>query len=480
MVCPNCGHEIQDGHLICESCGYEIRMVPDFDPESDATIDKTGVDGILETTGGSKVVDDDIEITEELDIELYAASIRHRILMIASIILGALILIGGAIWAVLRMNSLEYQLNNARRLAESGKYEAAINSLENLYVTHSNESQILFLESDCYLKSGKDDMAIDSLMRIAKSRSFAENDICSAYDKIISIYDSAGEYNVINDLLNECEITEITNAYQNYMAMNPMFSDDSGIYDKTVILKISANTSGTIYYTTDGSVPNSTSKRYESPLFLDHGDYVISAVFINQYGVVSDTVVKTYSITSEIPDQPVVNADSNSYEVPVLITAEIPEGCTVYYTTDKSVPTEDSTRYIDPIPMPVGYSNFSFVAINEQGLASDVVVRSYHLAFPNGLSHGNAIQTLKTRLVERGLLNDMSGVSDRAPGRYTYEVISAIPIVGQGDYYTIREFYHDGTGNVTPTDTTYIVEIYQGSTAILGGDAVNGFIAIAF
>ena len=74
----------------------------------------------------------------------------------------------------------------------------------------------------------------------------------------------------------------------------------------------------------------------------------------------------------------------------------------------------------------------------------------------------------------------MNGHSDRAPGRYTYEVISAIPIAGQGDYYTIREFYHDGTGAQTPTDTTYIVEIHQGSTAMLGGNAVTGFLAISF
>ena len=41
MKCPNCGQEIQPDHLYCERCGMEIRIVPDFEPEIENSINET-------------------------------------------------------------------------------------------------------------------------------------------------------------------------------------------------------------------------------------------------------------------------------------------------------------------------------------------------------------------------------------------------------------------------------------------------------
>ncbi len=481
MKCPECGNEISDGHLICEVCGYEVQIVPDFEPDIEPQIDNNIVGDVL---GDSILAEDDITTTQDLldTTEQVAVPelIRHRLVMFLCIALATLVIIFIAVWGIRRTSDPDHQLNRARNLAAQGKYEDAISSLENLYVSQPDNSEILYLESDYYMELGKTDLAVDTLKRMISSDRYSADEIYSAYDRLINIYAEAGNYDAIAVLLGECKYSEITLAYQNYVAFPPVFSYEEGTYDNAIRLKISANTSGTVYYTLDGSVPNESSPRYDSPIVLDHGEYVVSAVFINQYGIVSDMVTGTYNISNNIPDAPVVNADSGDYHTPVLIKVEVPEGYKVYYTTDRSVPTVDSVQYIDPIPMPVKYSNFNFAAISEDGLTSEVVVRSYSLTFPDGIPLNEAVDILKTRLIERGVLNDMNGHSDRAPGRYTYEVISAIPIAGQGDYYTIREFYHDGTGAQTPTDTTYIVEIHQGSTAMLGGDAVTGFLAISF
>lgn len=481
MKCPECGNEISEGHLICEICGYEVQIVPDFEPDIEPQIDNNIVGDAL---GDSDLSEEEFTTTQDLlfttENIVVPELIKRRVVMISAIGMATLIIILIAVWGIRRVGDPEYQLNRAKNLAAQGKYEDAVSALENMYVSQPDNSEILYLESDYYLELGKNDLAEDTLKRVISSDRYTADDVYSAYDRLINIYAEAGDYDTIAGLLEECRYSEITQAYQNYVAFPPVFSYEEGTYDNAIRLKISANTSGTVYYTLDGSVPNESSPRYDSPIELDHGEYVVSAVFINQYGIVSDMVTGTYVISNNIPEAPVVNADSGDYHKPVLITVDVPEGYKVYYTTDRSTPTVDSVQYIDPIPMPVKYSNFNFAAISEDGLTSEVVVRSYSLTFPDGIPLNEAVDILKTRLIERGMLNDMNGHSDRAPGRYTYEVISAIPIAGQGDYYTIREFYHDGTGAQTPTDTTYIVEIHQGSTAMLGGNAVTGFLAISF
>lgn len=48
-------------------------------------------------------------------------------------------------------------------------------------------------------------------------------------------------------------------------------------------------------------------------------------------------------------DKPVFSADSGFYDSEFEVSIEMPEGVSVYYTTDGSVPTEDSNLYSEPI-----------------------------------------------------------------------------------------------------------------------------------
>lgn len=478
MKCPNCGNEIQDGHLICENCGYELQIVPDFDPEVEIQIDDI-IEDTKENVYKLEKKDPYLEDTVS-DPKEGIFALKNRALLVIIIILASLIVVIGVVLVILHTNSLDYQLNKVKRKAAEGKYEEAIEKIENLYVHNPYEGELFLLEADYYLELDKPEMAEDTLFRVIKNKNFDKTDIYQAYDRLVALYVEEEDYNAINSLLSDCEYQDIITAYQNYLAMTPTFSEDSGEYSDVVRLKLSANTSGTIYYTLDGSVPNTTSSIYEGPILLESGEYIVSAIFINQYGLSSDIAKASYKILLKAPEAPVVNYESGSYNEPTLIIVEVPEDCEVYYTTDKSTPTVDSIPYTGPIPIPLNYSNFNFIAVNEQGLCSDVVVRSYHLSFPNGIPKEHAITLLKERLVERGMLTDTSGKSNRAPGIYTYAASSAIRIANQGDYYIINEFYHDGAGNVTTSDTTYIVNIYDGTIGILGGDALYGFTALVF
>lgn len=477
MKCPNCGNEMQDGHLICETCGYEIQIVPDFDPDVEVQIDKTIVEDnkFTESDAINQLGDDTLQDT----VPIYSY-IKNRAIFTVSVVAILFLMVAGVIFAIIKINSLDYQLEQINEYAAKGKYDKAIEKLENLYVHNPTYGDIFLLEADYYLKLNKTDQALDTLKRVIYDARFDETYVVKAYDKLIDIYSQTGDYKEIEKLLADCEYSEVVTAYQNYLAMPPVFSVDGGEYSEVIRLKLSANTSGKIYYTLDGSIPNLTSQEYTAPIMITESDCTVSAMFVNQYGIESEIVSQQYEILAVTPDAPVVNYDTGNYSKPLLIEVYVPEGISVYYTTDKSIPTIDSIPYIGVIPMPLNNSNFNFVAVNDQGLSSDVVVRSYNLSFPDGLSSAEAVSILKNRLVERGLLDDVSGKSSRAPGKYSYAASSAVSIEGQGDYYLIYELYTDEAGNTSSSDTTYIVEIHQGSTGILGGDAINGFIALAF
>lgn len=65
-----------------------------------------------------------------------------------------------------------------------------------------------------------------------------------AYERIVSIYDSQGKYEEISRLLKACTEEEIQNHFQNYMALEPQLDYPSGDYDRVLMLKLSANTTG--------------------------------------------------------------------------------------------------------------------------------------------------------------------------------------------------------------------------------------------
>lgn len=41
MKCPKCNQELKEGQLYCEACGEEIKMVPEFEPEIENSIEET-------------------------------------------------------------------------------------------------------------------------------------------------------------------------------------------------------------------------------------------------------------------------------------------------------------------------------------------------------------------------------------------------------------------------------------------------------
>jgi hypothetical protein len=374
---------------------------------------------------------------------------------------------------------VDYQIDKAKEYAAREEYTEAIALLEEAYEQHPGESQLLFLEADYYYLQQDNDSALTQLMKIIEDGSFPYEDVEEAYDKVITIYANQGQYAQINELLLNCSDEKIVSIFQGYMAMPPEFSYVEGSYTEVIPLKLSSNTSGTIYYTMDGSTPDESSLVYTAPLFLETGEYTVSAVFINDYGIQSEVVSKQYVINLEVPNAPEVELYSGEYTEPTMISVEGTEDCQIYYTTDESEPTADSVPYTGPIPMPLGKTLFKFVNISKDGIPSEVTMRTYTLTLRGAIPTGQAVDSLVEHLVESGYLEDAEGHSQRLSGTLSYKFSSVLRIGESDDYYTIYEYYDDGTGIQNRTDKVFLVQIYTGESAQLGYDDDGNFVAVS-
>lgn len=488
MKCPNCGKEIEEGHLICEACGNEIQIVPDFEPEIENSItetlftlaalqenEQTGEDDRQNIQSADK---EKLEAEEESRIE-EIANRSHKIgVMIAIVIVFVIAAISYFVYSN-HTETVDYKVDKAKEYAANGEYAKAIEYLDSAYERDDTQSQILFLKADYSYLMSDNESALQTLKMVIDKGIYPYEDVEEAYDKMIAIYAKEERYEEINELLLSCGEDTIVTMFQGYLAKEPDFSYAEGDYDMVIPLKLSSNTAGTIYYTTDGSMPNEHSNIYTAPLFLENGEYKISAVFVNDYGIKSEVVSKTYHINPEIPAAPEVNLYSGEYIKPMMIEVEEQEGCSIYYTVDDSQPDSNSIIYTGPIPMPLGTTHFNFIKISEEGIVSEVTERTYTFNLSGAISTDAAIARLQEILLESGYLKDAHGHSVFQEGTYSYQFNSVLEIDDE-IYYAMYEYHDNGTGSLRRTNNVFIVQAYTGTAARLGYDEKGEFKVVAF
>ena len=125
-----------------------------------------------------------------------------------------------------------------------------------------------------------------------------------------------------------------------------------------------------IYYTTNGSTPTTNSTRYTGAFNVADGT-TIKAIGRFSDNTTSDVTEKTY--THQVVAKPII---SISNEGVVQITAYYTAD--VYYTTDGSTPTINSTLYTGTFSVEDG-TTIKAIAIID-GIVSDVETQTYHQA----------------------------------------------------------------------------------------------------
>ena len=118
----------------------------------------------------------------------------------------------------------------------------------------------------------------------------------------------------------------------------PVIGPEEGIYNKPIDVSIScAEESASIFYTTDGSTPNSSSNFYEGEFLIEHS-CTVKAIATIDGKTDSDIASATYTI-DKIVANPMISHESGTYEEAITISLSCAtEGANIYYTTDGSIP----------------------------------------------------------------------------------------------------------------------------------------------
>ena len=80
-----------------------------------------------------------------------------------------------------------------------------------------------------------------------------------------------------------------------------------------------------------------------------------------------------------------VSPDGGRFTEASSVTVTVPKGVTVYYTWNDTAPSKKSSKYTGPIEIPEGNNIFSLIAVDENGLSSEVLKCNYIYYPSNGI-----------------------------------------------------------------------------------------------
>ncbi|MEJ0073816.1 MAG: chitobiase/beta-hexosaminidase C-terminal domain-containing protein [Candidatus Saccharibacteria bacterium] len=166
----------------------------------------------------------------------------------------------------------------------------------------------------------------------------------------------------------------------------PTADPAGGAYSSTQSVTLSAqdNSGGsgaqTIYYTTDGSTPTSSSTRYTGAISVS-SDVTIKAIAYDGVGNISAVMSQAYVVDGIAPATPTGNLASGTYPIAQALTLTSSDtggsGLKgIYYTTNGSTPTSSSTKYTDAFVVAAS-ETIKAIAYDNAGNASGILTSVY-------------------------------------------------------------------------------------------------------
>lgn len=472
MVCTKCGVELKDTDLFCLKCGEEVQIVPDYNPVEEIVIQNLALaqqneiisEHTKEIQSDTKRIDSKKVSKEEKVLNVHKKKAKRKTFLtfpkvVSIIVICVLIVI--LLWDR-HKNSFEYQYEKAKACLSNENYQGALEYLNKALLINDSDENVLFLMAKAYIGLNEMDNAISYL----KDALAQDSDNGKVAKQLIEIYSDYNYTDELKALISDIGGTQLAKELGDFYLNRPLFSIESGTYDKFISVELSTNTGNDIYYTVDGTKPTTQAIKYSGQIRLRGGTTIVRAVAVNKAGEYSIENIQEYTVHSTVPDNPVIKPASGLYSSPIPIYITIPKNCKVYYSLDGSTPNESSFIYTKPFDMPIGKHTLSVVAIDENGIVSNTIQSNYDLQFEAVFTvdqaHDIIVQRLGDELVDE-------------KGSFTLECESAIEIGGYNLYSFEKVYGRDANGNKICGSEKYAFDVLTAETYYATTNAAGGY-----
>jgi LysM repeat protein len=178
-----------------------------------------------------------------------------------------------------------------------------------------------------------------------------------------------------------CTISEVATAAYTIAPVlpAPTFSPVAGSYTTSQPVTISDATAGTtIYYTTNGTTPTTSSTKYTGAITVSATE-TLEAIAVETGFTSSAVATAAYTITPVLP-APTFSPVAGSYTTSQSVTiGDATAGTTIYYTTNGSTPTTSSTKYAGAITVSTT-ETLEAIAVETGYTSSAVATAAYTIA----------------------------------------------------------------------------------------------------
>jgi len=122
----------------------------------------------------------------------------------------------------------------------------------------------------------------------------------------------------------------------------PTFTPAPGTYSGTQNITLASTSGATVYYTTDGSIPSTSSSQFSSPISVSVNT-TLNAIAVKSGMANSSVASGSYIINCATP---VLTPATGTYATPQSVSmSTATSDATIYYTTDGTAPSASSTLY---------------------------------------------------------------------------------------------------------------------------------------
>ena len=178
----------------------------------------------------------------------------------------AVIAVGAGLFFVYQtqLHSFDFQMAQAETKFSNKVYSEALKYVERALALNPESAEANILEAKIYLKEGNEEAALSILLSVTESHPDSTN----AYGELLRLYEKNEEYEKIRELMNGAS-DSMKAKYQTYVCELPSVSKAGGSYSEELELRFDIPLGTRVYYTLDGSTPDSTSQEYEDAILLD-------------------------------------------------------------------------------------------------------------------------------------------------------------------------------------------------------------------